>query len=196
MSAIKLALSGALALWAAATLADTGEVEQAGRAVKLRETVAGTEWELSGVGVLRMTRFFSVYAAALYLVPGETSENVLADVPKRLDVLYLHDTPAARMIAAAEKSLEHTLSEEEMKPLRSRIDKMHAAYVDGREGGTGTLLYLPGKGTTFMMDGKELVSIKGSDFAKAYFSVWFGEHAASKSVKKQLMTPLTRKEKK
>jgi len=162
--------------------------EVAGRRVALERTVGGARFRLHGTAVLKKGWVFSVYAAALYLGAGAQPGRVLEDVPKRLEIYYLHRTPKRHMIATAERTLKQNLKPGELAALQPSIDRLHAAYEDGRKGGTATLTYTPGTGTVFAIDGREKVRIPGASFAAAYFGVWLGATPSSESVKRQLLT--------
>lgn len=179
------ALAAGFCLASGAAASDT--VVVAGKPLPRRLVVAGTTLVLHGTAVLKAALFFDVYAAALYLGEGVPAARALDDVPRRLEIHYLHNTPKTKMIHTAEKTLAHTLKPEELAAVQDRVAALHAAYADGPKGGCATLTYLPGRGTEFALNGKTRAVIDGADFAAAYFKVWLGEHPSSDSVKEQLL---------
>ena len=48
---------------------------------------------LRGAALLRWLKIFKVYVAALYLPENVPATEVLADIPKRLEISYLVDIP-------------------------------------------------------------------------------------------------------
>jgi len=179
-----------LPLWACAENAPAYRFEEADRELPTEITVEGHVLKLHGTAVLRMGLVFKIYAASLYLPAGVRAESVLDDIPKRLEVYYLHETPRERMIETANKTLARNLEASRLERLKPPVDTWHAAYRDGPKGGVAALTYVPGSGTQYALNGDVLVTVPGPGFAAAYFGVWLGEHPGSKSVKKQLLTPL------
>ncbi|MBN1673837.1 MAG: chalcone isomerase family protein [Kiritimatiellae bacterium] len=178
-----------LAVWAAAANAQPVPiVSVAGRRIPSVRMAEGTRFSLHGAGVLKKGLILSVYAAALYLPEGTAPERVLEDVPKRLEVHYLHRTPKRLMIRTAEETLARNFSPAQLEALRPNIDRLHAAYEDGRKGGMAALTYTPRGGMVFSIDGREKVRIAGAEFAAAYLRVWLGNPPNSETVKQQLLT--------
>lgn len=158
----------------------------AGRELPLTLRSADAEMRLLGAGTLTAA-WFDVYSAALYLGTGVRAEDVLKDVPRRLEVYYLHDTPRTKMIETALKTLAANYSPARMSALRERLDRFHAEMRDGRKGDVAAITYIPGRGTEYSLNGKALVTIKGTDFGEAYFSVWIGEKPSSRRMKRYLL---------
>jgi len=52
-------------------------------------TIGGKPVPLRNAALLRYLKFIKAYLAALYLPEGVKAEDVLADVPKRLEISYL-----------------------------------------------------------------------------------------------------------
>ena len=83
--------------------------------------------------------------------------------------------------------LARNLSAESRAALQPRIDEMHALYRDVAVGDRCALMYLPGLGTSLLVNGAELGSVAGSHFAAAYFSLWFGERPMDARLKEKLL---------
>jgi len=162
-------------------------VSLAGKILPRQRVVAGTAFQLQGTAVLKAALFFDVYAAALYLGTNVPAARAMDDVPRRLEIHYLHDTPQSRMVRTAEETLARNLSPEQFAAVRERVARLHAAYADGSRGGSATLTYIPGRGTEFALNDTPRVLIEGADFAAAYFTVWLGDRPSSRSVKDQLL---------
>jgi hypothetical protein len=155
-----------------------------------QKTVNGKPFVLHGAGFLRVGLVFRVYGAALYLERPEHAERVLDDVPKRLEIFYLHNTPRDAMIEAAEEALARNVPAERLEKLRPLVDRLHEAYEDRRKGDVAALTYIPGVGTEFAVNGEQRVLIEGAEFAAAYLTVWLGEKPSSRTVRKKLLKKL------
>jgi hypothetical protein len=147
-------------------------------------------FELYGAGLLRKGLFFKIYVGALYAEPGTSAEQILSDSPKRLDIHYFQRTPGKIMIRVAETTLRKNLTPSEYERLRTSMEQLHAAFIDGKKGGCASLVYRPGRGLTYLFDGREIVRINSDEFANAYFKIWLGEHPGSRRMKQQLLTRL------
>lgn len=152
----------------------------------------GTNFVLHGAGFLRVGLVFKGYGAALYLTHPNAAAAIGADVPKRLEIFYLHRTPRLRMIETAETTLRRNLSNAEAAQVWSDVQRLHACYEDRLPGDVSALTYVPGRGTEFSVNGEPRILIPGAAFAAAYFQVWLGNHPSSQSVKDALLTPLRR----
>ena len=71
--------------------------------------------------------------------------------------------------------------------LRSRIDRLHAAYEDLKPGDRYALTYRPDRGTQLELNGRPKVTIEGTDFAAAYFAIWLGPRPISTKLKAQML---------
>ena len=89
---------------------------------------------IRGVALLRWLKFFKVYVAALYLPENGSPNDVLADIPKRLELSYLVSISGPDFGKGAEAILERNHSQNELARLRSRIDQLNAVYRDVKPG--------------------------------------------------------------
>jgi len=180
------------ALAAAILLAATaarGSVPVEGVSFMARVDAGDTGLRLHG-GALLKWFLFKVYVAALYLPEGVPAERALEDVPKRIEFSYLVDIAGKDFGPAGEKVLAKNLAEEEMAPLRGRLDRIKAVYLDVAAGDRYALTYVPGQGTELSMNGEPLAVIEGADFARAYFSIWLGENPLDRGFKRDLVRGL------
>ena len=139
------------------------------------------------MALLRYRVVFRGYVAALYLPADVKPEGVLDDVPRRLELSYFWSIGAEDFARAADQMFERSLSREEQKELRPRIDRLHAAYRDVAPGDRYALDYLPGSGTTLRFNGEPRVTIPGEDFARAYFGLWLGDPPLDESLRDALL---------
>lgn len=135
----------------------------------------GAPLRLAGAGVFRWKWLFRVYAVAHYLPPGAGPAGPSSDVARRLEFSYLVDIERGGFGKAADELLARNFPPEALAPLRERLDRLHAAYVDVKAGDRYALTYLPGQGTELTHNGRHLALVEGADFARAYFAIWLGE---------------------
>jgi len=142
---------------------------------------------IRGAALLRWLKIFKVYVAALYLPKNGSPNDVLADIPKRLEISYLVSIPGPDFGKGAEAILERNNSPSELARLRSRIDKLNAVYRDVKPGDRYALTYVPGQGTELSYNGRPLITIEGADFAAAYFGIWLGKDPIDLEMRSQLI---------
>ncbi|GAC1468516.1 MAG: chalcone isomerase family protein [Desulfuromonadaceae bacterium] len=142
---------------------------------------------LHNAALLRYLKFIRAYVAALYLPEGVKSEDVLSDVPKRLELNYLVPIKGPDFGKGAEPTLKLNQTPAELARLRSRIDRINAIYRDVKPGDRYALTYLPGRGTELALNGTPLTVIEGADFAAAYFGIWLGRESIDDKLKRDLL---------
>ncbi len=142
---------------------------------------------LSCTGLLRYKRIIKAYVAALYVADGAASDNVLADVPKRLELSYFWSIAASDFGTAGDKILAENAAPPTLAALRSRLDQINAWYRDVKPGDRYALTYIPGIGTELALNDQPIGVIDGADFAAAYFRIWLGEHPIDTQLRDQLL---------
>ncbi len=135
---------------------------------------AGLELERKASAPVHYARVIHVYDAALY-GPPELPAPALAErsATACLVIEYRLAVSAERLREAAETVLRR--QQTDLTPLAPRIARLHAAYRDVTEGDRFALCHAPQAGTTLWLNGRELVTVEGDDFARAYFGIWLGE---------------------
>jgi len=147
----------------------------------------GAPLELRGAGLFRWKWFVKVYAAALYVPGGAAPFDPVADVARRLEFSYLVGIERDGFGVAADELLKGNYPPAAIAPLRERIDRLHAAYVDVKPGDRYALTYVPGQGTELSHNGRRLALIEGADFARAYFAIWLGERPLDDGMRDRLL---------
>jgi len=150
-------------------------------------TIGGKRVPIRNAALLRYMKVIRVYVAALYLPKGITSEAVLSDVPKRLELTYLVSIEKHNFGKGAAPTLERNNTPAELARLQGRIERINAAYKDVKPGDRYSLTYLPGRGTELALNGTPLITIEGADFAAAYFGIWLGRSAFDDGLKRDLL---------
>ncbi len=139
-----------------------------------------------GAGLLKWL-FFKVYTAALYMPPDVSGENVLDDVPKKMEFHYLSNMSADQFKESGEPILLKNASADELARIRPEIDAINSMYRDVTKGDRYTLTYIPGKGTELALNGEVLGRIGGYEFAAIYYRIWLGENPVDDDFKSMLL---------
>jgi hypothetical protein len=142
---------------------------------------------LRGQGVLRVGFAFRVYQAAFYLGEEHATEEVLADVPMRLDVNYYRSISREQLISVADDILREIAAPEELAPIQARLDQINGWYRSVGPGDVYSLVYLPGRGLELLFNETPLGVIEGHDFARLYLAIWLSEHSQSRGINRRLL---------
>ncbi len=177
-------LAAAILLWSPPARADVsvGGVRFPGEAAALDQPV-----KLKGAGLFRWKWVVKVYAAALYLPAGVERFDPTDDVARRLEFSYLVGIEGRDFGPAADSLMSQNFPGESLAPLRERIERLHAAYVDVKPGDRYALSYVPGRGTELTLNGRRLALVEGADFARAYFAIWLGERPIDDGLRDRLL---------
>ena len=149
--------------------------------------VEGHVLQLTGIGALRrwMIKGCDI---AFYVPTGTAREDVLnGDIPRCLELRYVHSIRADQFAHAAWDTLRQNYDAPQLARLKPDIDRLHALYRDVKPQDCYRLCYAPGRGTTLILNGQPLGTVKGDAFAKAYFGVWLGEMPLDKRLKTRLL---------
>jgi len=144
-------------------------------------------FERVGTSVFRAGKVIKVMEASLYLANRADAAKVLSDVPKRLTFTYTRDIASKRFIDSANGALKDNCTAAELAAIKDRVEKLHGMYADVKKGDTYEYLYVPGKGTTLLVNKQVKGTIPGADFAKAYFSIWLGAKPVTEKLKRELL---------
>lgn len=157
--------------------------------VSFRRTISanGSELTLHRAVLFRYRRIIKAYTAALYLGEGVTPDQILADVPKRLELSYHVGIDGEDFGPAAVEVMSRMVRPEQMARLEERLQRLHARYEDVQDGDRYALTYTPGRGMELAKNGRALITIPGADFQRAYFSIWFGRNPISGLLRDQLL---------
>jgi hypothetical protein len=147
----------------------------------------GIDFKLHGVGLLRYMVVIKAYVAALYLGPGCTPDNVLADAPKRLEITYFHGIGRDDFIAATRSAIEQNVTAEQFATLSEGVEAFVELYKDVVPGDRYALTYIPGVGTELALNGTPLGVVDGATLGAAIFAIWFGDAEIDGSLKEALL---------
>lgn len=146
-----------------------------------------TPLRLHGLGLLRYRVFFRGYVAALYLGDGVAAEQVLEDVPRRLEIEYFWSIPAEAFADATLEGIGRHVDARTFEFLSARIARLNQLYADVEPGDRYALTYIPGFGTELALNGETVGVIEGADFSAALFSIWLGEQSLDASLRDKLL---------
>jgi hypothetical protein len=172
--------------------ADAASITVSGLVFERHVHGAGVELLLNGTG-LRAVAWFKAYAAALYLgVRANTAEQaVSAPGPKRLQLRFYRDLPAAEFVKALNVGLprnsEPALAEK-LADRQALLAGRIAALETLHESDTVDLDFDPAQGLLFKLNGKlRGEPIAGEDFYGALLRVFVGEHPSDAKLKAGLL---------
>jgi hypothetical protein len=150
---------------------------------------AGEELRLNGVGLLRYRILFNGYVAALYLGKRVSSELVLDDVPRRIEIEYFWPIRADDFARVTIEGIQNQVDAETFERLSGQIERLNRSYQDVDAGDRYSLTYVPGIGTEFALNGEALDLIEGAEFSSALFGIWLGDQPFDASLREQLLNP-------
>jgi hypothetical protein len=143
--------------------------------------------DLIGAGLLRYRAVFRGYVAALYLEKGHSSGEVFKDIPKSLVIEYFHAITAQGFISSTQQGFMNNLTQDQMESIRERAKVLYSIYRDVKPRDRYTYTYIPGIGSELALNGRVLGTIRGLDFANAFFSIWLGRNPLDQDLKKALL---------
>lgn len=141
----------------------------------------------SGEGVLKYLGIIPVYNGALYLPSEVSADQVLENVPKRLEVKYLRAFKSEHVGLATIAGIKKNVTRGTYEQLASRIDHHNGLYDDIAPGDRVALTYIPDAGTRVEINGEIKGIVQGADFAEALFSLWLGDNPFDRTFKRALL---------
>jgi hypothetical protein len=143
--------------------------------------------QLQGAGLVYYRSIIKGLAACLYVDANAPPTDVLADVAKRVEIEYFWGLKGSTIAGALAGPLAENVPADELALIQPQVDRLHAAMADVKPGDRYALTYLPGVGTWLTHNGKTIATVKGREFAAAYFSIWFGARPMDARLKRQLL---------
>jgi len=130
---------------------------------------------------------FSIYAIGLYVSGNETDNMKLKDADQPMAIRLVSLSNLLRMkklISELRRGFSYGMDHDKefLKTIQTRIDKFLATLDNSdkkpKKNKQITFLYLPGKGTKIYFESELLGEIKGHDFKRALFGIWFNNNCA------------------
>jgi len=98
----------------------------------------------------------------------------------------VRDVDAGELSGAWDEGFEHN-AKSQLPALKTRIEKLKSFMSDMRTGERLTFTTRPGSGVEVDVDGKVAGRVDGDDFARAFLSIWLGEHPPNPGIKAGLL---------
>lgn len=147
--------------------------------------VDGRALALNGLGLRQATMLkVNVYVAALYVTKTSADANLLlgSSSPKQLVLQFLRNVSAAELNKAWDEGFDKRLA-----PFRDYLETLKGWMADMKTGQRLTFVHRPGMGLEVDVNGAAKGTIKGDDFAKAFFSIWLGANTPNPGLKSGLL---------
>ncbi|KPK36643.1 MAG: hypothetical protein AMK70_01590 [Nitrospira bacterium SG8_35_1] len=155
-------------------------------------TLAGNQLTLHGIGLLRWKYVVKVYLVGLYKPAGVPVDQVLQDVPKRLEYYFFVDMKASDFQDTGFQLMAQNVGEEKARSLMKELEIFNSFYRDVKAGQRYAFSYVPGQGLEMELDGDVLGKVEDAEFAAAYMSIWLGPEPVSMGLQEGLFDPSTR----
>jgi hypothetical protein len=189
MRGVRVAVVIGLAAACLSGPAAAAEIEGVSFADRVR--VADRVLKVHSTGLLRYRVFIKGYVAALYLdedfAGDATSDSVLGDVPRRIEIEYFWSLPADAFVEITSEGIAEVSGEATASRLSTATRMFNDLYQDIEPGDRYAITYLPGVGTELALNGKPLGVVEGAEFSAALFSLWLGERALDVALRDQLL---------
>jgi len=149
--------------------------------------VNGKSLVLNGMG-LRKKFVVKVYVAGLYLPAKETDAAKIlgADTEREMNLQFVYEVEKEKMCRAWNDGLKNN-SPDKADALKAQFEKLCSYMAVMGEGDKLTFSYIPGQGTTVMVNGTAKGTIPGKEFADAMFSCWIGPNPPGADLKQGLL---------
>ncbi|MCB9233537.1 MAG: chalcone isomerase family protein [Bacteroidia bacterium] len=145
----------------------------------------GTKLVLNGAG-LREKLWIDLYVGSLFLQSKSTNRTQIINDDKpmaiRLQIVSGLIT-SDKMIAATKEGFEKS-TKGNMAPIQSQIDQFIGIFKKSPivKGNNYNIIYTPGTGVQVYLNDKIQDTIKGLEFKKALFGIWFCDDPADEDL--------------
>jgi len=130
---------------------------------------------------------FPLVTVSLYVSDRNLKDNVLDDVPKRIEVHYHVNVSKKELDRQTIDGIKRNFSGNELIALMPKINQIDSYYPDIRAGDRICVTYMPGIGSQVQINGSIKGLVPGPDFAKAFFSIWVGKNPVDQKAKYKLL---------
>lgn len=147
-----------------------------------KAVVAGQNLVLNGMG-LREKYMLDIYVGGLYLPQKSSDPSAIInlDAPKRVVMHFIYsEVPKDKIVETLQEGI---LKYPEYAGLKAKMDSFSSWMEDLKAGDQVIYDYVPGKGTSVIIKGREKGTIEGVDFMKLIFSIYVGPKPANEALK-------------
>ena len=172
-----------------AFVAQASAMKCAGVELPDKKTVDGQELVLNGMGIREATIFsVNVYVAGLWVKEKSSDGNAIAssDSPRHLELHFVRDVAKHKIVDAYRESF-NKMAGDQKKEMKPKIEKLLGWMVAAKDGKSQIYTYIPGEGLTVKVHGQTKGTIKGADFAEAFFKIWLGPSPPNAGLKRGLL---------
>lgn len=134
-----------------------------------------------GTGAFRWLGL-EIYTATLWTLGAPPD----FDRPFALTLRYARTIKGSAIAARSVEEIER-LGAASPEQLRAWGAAMNSLFPEVSKGTTLTGLNVPGKGARFFHDGRPLGEIAGTEFARAFFSIWLDPQSSAPALRSALM---------
>ena len=148
--------------------------------------VEGTPQVLHLTGTtVRRKFFFSIYRMGHYMeapptgTPKEVRAAILEDGPaKRVVMRFVRDVPQEKILSSLRRGLRDNTTRREFVEIARDVERFGTSISrSAREGDHFELQWLPGAAVTAYFEGDPVFEAESLVFARALWSIWFGERS-------------------
>jgi hypothetical protein len=150
--------------------------------------VEGIKLSRNGTGTRKATVFkVRVYSAALYLEKKSQDGDAILKSPelKQMDLWFLRDVGKDSIVEAWQESFQRAC-EPQCDGFKENLENLKAAMTDLKEGDRQTYQF-NAKGVTYYWNGKKILSIGDTAFARTLLATWLGKHPPTAALKEGLL---------
>jgi len=147
--------------------------------------------ELSLTGLtIRRKFFFDIYSMAHYVQKQETTvglnisydniyKNILQNNSiKQISMVFLRNLSAEQIQKSLKSGIKLNSTENEYLKILPQVEKfMQAIYSDVKKNDEFTIRWFPDGTVSSLFQGKQISLIKGKNFAKTLWAIWFDEYS-------------------
>jgi hypothetical protein len=175
-----------MSLGVAPTLLQSAEVA----GVRLEAAAKAGEHMLTlrGADLLRWKWIVKIYVAALYVPASTKTAEILGETPRRIEFHYRRGFTAEQLVEATNGTINRGRDAKAVAAIATEVAAFNALYPAVVEGDVMAIEYLPGIGTTMLINNVVRGSaVAGAEFAKALFAIWVGDNAVDDDLKEALL---------
>ena len=153
--------------------ATAGAATIAGVTIPDTTEINGRKLVLNGAG-LRKKFFVKVYTGALYLPARQSNPAAIlaADTPWQTTMRFLYDVDKAKIVEAWTEGLVNTPNA--TPEVRKAFHTLGSWMEDMKDGQSIVITYVPGSGSTVVVNGKTKGTLPGKTVGDAILSTWIG----------------------
>jgi len=146
---------------------------------------------LTGMGI--RTRTFlkvKVYVAGLYMEdPTDDPQQIVsADETKGIFIQAIGPTMKAEAIKDALWTGFDANTDDRSEDLQKRMETVTEFFTEpAKKGDSFAFTYVPGKGTTVLVNNEAVGTVPGEDLMRAVFAIWFGDKPADAGLKESVL---------